>query len=295
MAAPAAAKPFAPRILVVGAGKMGEAIVAGWVCAESGAAAGITATSVAVANPGEARRAHMVSAYGVSAYENASVAACAAEEAGLGFDIVVLAVKPQVMFDVLAPFAQHPAFCGGEAGPLFVSIAAGLSTTKLEAALPAGARVVRVMPNTPLMVGAGASGICAGANASDADLSLVRDLFTCLGVAVVVDEADMDAVCAVSGSGPAYVAAMIEAIRDAAAASGLDAQLAEVLATQTVFGTAKLMLDRAQSAEQTRIAVCSPGGTTLAALDAMADRGFNEVFAAGVDACIKRSKELGSC
>lgn len=285
----------APRILVVGAGKMGEAIVAGWVSSEEGPARGIDAAHVAIANPGEARRTHMVQTYGVSAYESASAAALAAEEAGVGFDIVVLAVKPQVMFDVLAPFAQHRAFCGGAITPLFVSIAAGLSTARLEAALPQGARVVRVMPNTPLMVGAGASGVCAGANASADDLALVCELFACLGVAEVVNEADMDAVCAVSGSGPAYVAAMIEAVRDAAAAQGLNARLAETLATQTVFGTAKLMLDRAQSAEQTRIAVCSPGGTTLAALDAMEKRGFNEVFAAGVDACVKRSKELGSC
>ncbi len=283
------------RILVVGAGKMGEAIVAGWIASDVDPASRIDANSVVVANPGAARRSHMTETYGVVAYESADEAARAAASAGQRFDIVVLAVKPQVMFDVIARFSQQRLFCGGEAGPLFVSIAAGLSTARLEEALPAGARLVRVMPNTPLMVGAGASGVCAGAKASAQDLALVRDLFGCLGIAVAVDETDMDAVCAVSGSGPAYVAAMIEAIRDAAAAQGLGAQLAEALATQTVFGTAKLMLERAQSAEQTRIAVCSPGGTTLAALDAMADHGFDEVFAAGVDACIKRSKELGSC
>ena len=285
------------RILIVGAGKMGEAIAAGWISSDRHPADAISPSSIDVANPGEARRAHMAEHYGVTVYESASAAAVSLAALGcdVRYGIVVLAVKPQVMFDAIARFADHPAFAGGKTGPLFVSIAAGLSAAKIEAALPAGSRVVRVMPNTPLMVSAGASGVCGGANATSDDVDLVRGLFACLGEAVVVEEADMDAVCAVSGSGPAYVAAMIEAVRDAAVLEGLDAQLAERLATQTVFGTAKLMLDRGQSAEDTRIAVCSPGGTTLAALDAMNASGFNEVFQAGVSACVKRSKELGSC
>ncbi len=273
------------RVLVVGAGKMGEAIVAGWIACAQEPAASINAQAIAVANPGLERRRHMVDTYGVRAYADASEADAA--------DIVVLAVKPQVMMGVLEGIAKTPAFCGDNA-PLFVSIAAGIATSKLESALPAGARVVRVMPNTPLMVGAGASGVCGGAHASESDVNFVRELFACLGEAVIVDEADMDAVCGVSGSGPAYVAAMIEALRDAAAREGLDPVLAEKLATQTVYGTAKLMLERSQSAEDTRIAVCSPGGTTLAALDAMYSHGFREVFDAGVSACVKRSKELGS-
>ncbi len=273
------------RILVIGAGKMGEAIVAGWIACDTAPADVITAASVSVANPGLARRQHMESVYGVTAYADATEAPAA--------DVVVLAVKPQVMMGVLESIANKPAF-GPTVNPLFISIAAGISTAKLEQALPKGARVVRVMPNTPLMVGAGASGVCGGVRASESDVAFVRDLFACLGEAVVVDEADMDAVCGGSGAGPAYVAAMIEALRDAAAAEGLDPSLAEKLATQTVYGTAKLMLDRAQSAEETRIAVCSPGGTTLAALDAMHASGFNDVFKAGVSACVKRSKELGS-
>lgn len=304
------------RILVVGAGKMGEAIVAGWLSSSEGPAAHIAPASVSVANPGQERRTYMQQTYGVAAYESATAAADAACAQGECFDVVVLAVKPQVMMGAIADFASHPAFAApasaqgartsasqavqgstasAEEGPLFISIAAGISTAALEDALPAGARVVRVMPNTPLMVGAGASGVCGGANATLGDIETVRSLFGCLGQAAVVEEADMDAVCAVSGSGPAYVAAMIEAIRNAAAKLGLNPQLAETLATQTVYGTAKLMIERNQSAEDTRIAVCSPGGTTLAALDAMNAAGFNEVFDAGVSACAARSKELGSC
>ena len=117
-------------------------------------------------------------------------------------------------------------------------------------------------------------------------------LFGCLGRAVPVDESDMDIVCALSGSGPAYVAAMIEALRDAAAAQGLDEQLAETLALQTVLGTARLIDETELSPAVAREAVCSPGGTTLAALDAMYEAGFNDVFQAGVDAAVRRSKEL---
>ena len=273
------------RILVVGSGKMGEAIVAGWISCKDAPADAIDAASVAIADPGADRRAYMQQTYGVATYPDASQAPVA--------DIVVLAVKPQVMMGVLENIAACETFQGANL-PLFVSIAAGISTAKIEGALPEGAHVVRVMPNTPLMVGAGASGVCQGALATTEDVNYVRDLFACLGEAVIVSEKDMDAVCGVSGSGPAYVAAMIEALVAAAENEGLDAVLAEKLATQTVYGTAKLMLDRNQSAEVTRIAVCSPGGTTLAALDAMHAHGFNDVFQAGVSACVKRSKELGS-
>jgi pyrroline-5-carboxylate reductase len=145
------------------------------------------------------------------------------------------------------------------------------------------------------MVSAGASGVCAGETATEADVDYVAGLFGCLGRAVVVDESDMDTVCALSGSGPAYVAAMIESLRDAAAAEGLDPQLAETLALQTVLGTAQFIAETGITPENARIAVCSPGGTTLAALDAMNETGFDDVFAAGVRAAVRRSKELAQC
>lgn len=274
------------RIAVVGGGKMGEAILGGWIASGKGAAAKLSAESFTVANPGLPRREHLSERYGVACVADA----CEVERA----DIVILAVKPQVMMGVLESMAQCGTYAGGAAGPLFVSIAAGLSTARLEAALPAGSRVVRTMPNTPLLVGEGATAVCAGAQASTEDVELVRELFACLGVAVVVDEADMDAVGAVSGSGPAYVAAMVEALRDAGAAHGLDAALAEELALQTVLGTAKLVRQTEVSPEEARLAVCSPGGTTLAALAAMDAAGFSQVFAAGVDAAVRRSKELGA-
>ena len=270
--------------LIVGGGKMGEAILSGWLASDSAPADAITAQDVQVVEPDDGRRAYLCETYGVSCVSDIASAPRA--------DVVVLAVKPQVMMGLLESAAQLPPFQGGVGGPLFVSIAAGLTTERLAAALPANAPLVRVMPNMALMVGAGASGVCPGANATDEQARYVADLFGCLGRAVVVDESLMDVVCGLSGSGPAYVAAMVEAMRDAAVNQGLSADLAEALALQTVLGTARLIDETDLSPEQARIAVCSPGGTTLAALDAMNASGFAQVFDEGIAAAVKRSKEL---
>lgn len=290
---------------------MGEAILSGWIASNVSPANAIEARDICVVDPGDDRRAHLESTYGVLCVENTSQAGAA--------DVVVLAVKPQVMMGVLeeistsAPFfdidfarddAKNDAVgaacsaSGSQAfsaaqGPLFISIAAGLETKRLLSALPKNTPLVRVMPNMPLMVAAGASGVCGASTATCDQVSYVAGLFGCLGRAVVVEESDMDAVCALSGSGPAYVAAMIEALRDAAAQHGLDAQLAETLALQTVLGTARLIDETDLSVAETREAICSPGGTTLAALDAMNAAGFADVFNAGVAAAVRRSIELG--
>lgn len=276
-----------PRVVIVGGGKMGEAILAGWLASDLGPAAHLGVASFVVVNPGEERRALLEQRYGV---------ACCADVREIDqADIVVLAVKPQVMSGVLADISENPAFCGGEEGPLFVSIAAGLTTARLEALLPAGSRLVRTMPNMPLQLAAGATAVTAGASASKEDLDLVRDLFAALGKAIVVAEEDMDAVCAISGSGPAYVAAMIESLTAAGLAEGLSAEVAQSLALQTVLGTALLIDETGRSPEEVRVSICSPGGTTLAALSAMEEAGFDRVFSAGVAAAVRRSKELASC
>ncbi|MEE0845563.1 MAG: pyrroline-5-carboxylate reductase [Eggerthellaceae bacterium] len=276
-----------PRIVVIGGGKMGEAIVGGLIAAESGVASGLGASDFLVANPGEERRRLLQERYGVACVADASQAQ--------GADVVILAVKPQVMMGMLSGIAQLPVYAGGKEGPLFVSIAAGLTTETLEGALAPGSRVVRTMPNTPLLVAQGTTAVCGGANASEQDVAYVRDLFSCLGYAFLCDESDIDAVGAVSGSGPAYVAALIEALRDGGSAEGLDAGLAEQLALQTVLGTAQLMVETGSNAQDTRIAVCSPGGSTLAALAAMEEGGFSSSMVAGVSAAVARSKELAQC
>ena len=278
------AKECAPQIVIIGGGKMGEAILSGWLAQSEGAPAAFSPQSFVVVDPGADRRAYLEDTYQVKCVADA-------REVSQRADVVLLSVKPQVMMDMLETIKDKQQF----ASALFVSIAAGLTTKRIEQALPAGVHLVRVMPNTPLMVGKGASGVCGGSLATQEEVAYVRELLGALGVACVVDEADMDAVCAVSGSGPAYVAAMVEAIRDAGAKLGLDSQVAQDLALQTVFGTASLMLETGQDPQTCRVAVCSPGGTTLAALDAMSEAGFNHVFEEGVAAAARRSKELSAC
>ena len=310
------------HIVIIGGGKMGEAILGGWIAAKTGPAAHLCAQNFCVANPGAERRRYLQETYGVTCVGDAREVEMA--------DIVVLAVKPQVMMGVLKSIATLPAyrctavtdvcFAGSRAqSPLFISVAAGLSTKKLEDALMGVAggvraqdecaqvvdaqsatqtsrvRMVRTMPNTPLLAGCGVTAICGGAYVSDADVLLVRDLFSCLGSAHIVDEKDIDAIVALSGSGPAYVAAFIEALRNAGVSQGLESALAESLAIDTMRGTLTLMDVRAQDVQTTREAVCSPGGTTLAALHAMENAGFSASIDAGIKAACARSKELALC
>lgn len=270
------------QFVMIGGGKMGEAMVAGWISSEKTPAADFDASTFTVVDPGQDRREYLADTYGVRCVSDASEVE--------SVDVVILAVKPQVMDEVVAGLSRLEAF--GSA--LFVSVAAGVTTDCLVRQLPSQARVVRTMPNTPLLVGQGATAVCKSSTSSDADVSFVQALFNCLGMAREVDEDQMDAICAVSGSGPAYVCAMIEAVTQAGVEQGLPRELAESLFLQTVYGTARLLRETGQSPEEVRTAVSSPGGTTLAALDAFKQGGLDEVYAQGVVAAAKRSKELGA-
>ena len=280
------------KTVIVGGGKMGEAILAGWLASDAPPADELSPSSFAVVEPSADRRSFLEAEYGVLCAESAGELDAAV--AGVPLEMVVLAVKPQVMMEVLESISSLPAFSAGAAGPLFVSIAAGLPTTRIGTALAQGTPLVRVMPNMPLMVASGASGVCGGQNADEGQVRFVASLFGCLGRAVVVDEAQMDAVCALSGSGPAYVAALIEAMRDAGVACGLGFELAETLALQTVLGTARLIDETDLTPGAAREAVCSPGGTTLAALEAMRQEGFSQAVHAGIAAARRRSEELAN-
>lgn len=272
------------RIALVGCGKMGGAVLDGWLRSSKAPADALQASSFVVVSPRGEHRAEIEGAYGVATVADVS------QLRGLGpFDMVVLAVKPQVMDGVLEGLADA---CGADL-PLVVTIAAGIPTSRYEAALGHAARVVRVMPNMPLQVGMGASVVAGGRNASEEDVRLVNDLFDALGMSRIVPEDQIDAVGAISGSGPAYVAYMVEALRDAGVRAGLDAGLAESLALETVGGTYAAMKAQGSTPEEMRISVCSPKGTTLAALAAMDEAGFKEVFESGVQAAICRSIELG--
>ena len=203
-------------------------------------------------------------------------------------DIVFLAVKPQHMSGLLAAAA-------GEAQErhLFVSIAAGIPLATLEGALVRTARVIRVMPNTPCLVGQGASGYALGTNATPADGELVRGLLSTVGVALAVPEPPLDAVTGLSGSGPAYVYLMIEALSDGGVRMGLPREAATRLAAQTVLGAAQMVLSTGQHPGVLKDAVTSPGGTTIAGLQALEQHAVRGALMEAVQAATERSRQLG--
>lgn len=204
--------------------------------------------------------------------------------------ILVLAVKPQQFVDVLREFADLVT-----ESHLIVSIMAGVSTATLEASFPdRKIRVVRAMPNLPVHVGAGMAGVCRGKFATEADLLRAQRIFDAGGRSIVIeDEARMDAVTAVSGSGPAYFYYFVEALTEAGERAGLTRQQADILAKQTCLGAARMMIESADPPAVLRQKVTSPGGTTQAALESMGSNQVFEHICEGVLAACRRSHELG--
>jgi pyrroline-5-carboxylate reductase len=270
---------FDGPLLLVGAGKMGGALLEGLI------AKGLDPCRVRVQDPKPpAEVAELLARHGITA--EASIAQ--------GSDVpgvIIAAVKPQVMDSVFPPVAAL-------AGPhtLVVSIAAGRKIASFEAHLPKGAPVVRAMPNTPAAIGRGITVCAANAHVTPAQRALCEDLMAAVGeVAWVKDEAQMDAVTAVSGSGPAYVFLMAEALEKAALAAGLDAALARQLARATVAGSGELLAQSGLHASVLRQNVTSPGGTTAAALSVlMAERGLEDLLEKAVLAGTRRSRELAT-
>lgn len=203
--------------------------------------------------------------------------------------VVVLATKPQVFAEMLPDVSETL-----REDALVISIAAGVSTRRIEGGLPEGTRVVRAMPNTPALVGAGATAIAGGSHATENDLSVAESMFQSVGICVRVPEQQLDAVTALSGSGPAYVFLMIEALRDAGVREGLPEDVALTLTAHTVLGAAQLLLSEQESPEALRERVTSPGGTTRAGLDALEAGDFVEDVAGGVRAAARRSAELAA-
>lgn len=204
--------------------------------------------------------------------------------------ILILAVKPQVYKEVCEQFADLVT-----EDHIIVSIMAGVSTASIEALFPGrSVRVVRAMPNLPVHVGAGMAGVCRGRHTQEADLLRAQRIFDAGGRSVVIeDESQMDAVTAVSGSGPAYFYYFVEAITEAGVRAGLSQQQAEILAKQTCLGAARMMLESGENPGVLRAKVTSPGGTTQAALERMRELGVFDDIAAGVLAAYERSRELG--
>ncbi|GHE30738.1 pyrroline-5-carboxylate reductase [Vulcaniibacterium thermophilum] len=265
-------------VAFIGGGNMARSLIGGLV------ERGMPAARVHVAEPVEALREALHRDFGVQAHADAQAAAGQAST-------WVLAVKPQVMRGVcegLAALAQARR-------PLVVSIAAGITASQLDRWLGGGQTVVRTMPNTPALLGAGITGLFAGAGVSAAQRAQAQALLEAAGPTVwIEDEALMDAVTAVSGSGPAYVFLLAEAMIEAGIAQGLPSEAASALARQTVLGAALMLTRQDEPPEVLRARVTSPGGTTQAAIETFEAGGFRELVARAIDAATRRGRELSA-
>ncbi len=262
------------KIAFIGGGNMAEAITRGLLREDVG-------VGVCVAEINQKRRDELA-----AHFPNVRVVSDAAEAAQWG-EVIVLAIKPQQAegaLDLIEPvITPHK---------LVISIMAGIPTSKIEKNLIPGCRVIRAMPNTPALIGAGATAVCAGRKASADDLDLARQIFAMIGTAVIVEEKLMDAVTGLSGSGPAYVFTFIEALSDAGVKNGLPRDVATALAAQTVLGAARMVVEIGEHPALLKEKVTSPGGTTIAGLHTLENGCFRGVVMNAVEAACLKSKEL---
>jgi pyrroline-5-carboxylate reductase len=265
------------RIAILGAGKIGESLLAGLL-----SSGWRKPGDIVVTGRREERLAELRERHGVEA-------TLSNEEAVAGASLVVIAVKPQD-FDVLL----------GEIGGLLtpeqvvLSVAAAIPTVQIEARLATGVPVVRAMPNAPALVHEGMAGLCAGAHASDEHLDLAEDVLEHVGAVARVPELYMDAVTAVSGSGPAYFALLAEAMIEAGILLGLGRETSTQLVVQTMLGTAKMLRDEKMHPVELREAVTSPGGTTIRAIRELEQAGVRAAFLNAIQAAMDRSRELAA-
>ena len=269
-------KPFDRAIGFIGTGNMAEALIKGLLHA------GIVAPDkVAGSDPRRERVAELKTRYGIySTVHNEDVMRRA--------EIVVLSVKPQILVAVCDEISRWL-----KPRALVISIAAGVPLSVLENHLPKGSRVVRAMPNTPALVDAGATALAGGTHATEDDLAVAKRIFDAVGKTVIIDEASLDAVTGLSGSGPAYVFLIIEALSDAGVKMGLSRYNSLALAAQTVLGSAKLLLDTGEHPGRLKDMVTSPGGTAIAGLHTLEAGGLRTTLINAVEAATRRSRELG--
>jgi pyrroline-5-carboxylate reductase len=264
------------KIGFVGAGNMAGALIKGLL--HSGT---VTSAQIQASDVRDERLSELAALHGIlTTKDNAKLSAWA--------DVVVLAVKPQVVDKVMGPVAE-----GIRQRALFISIAAGVPIEALEARLPAETRVIRTMPNTAAIALAGATAIAPGTHASEEDVATARRLFEATGRVVVLDESLLDAVTGLSGSGPAYVMLIIEALADGGVKVGLHRETALLLAAQTVYGSAKLLLETGEHPGRLKDMVTSPGGTAIAGLHTLEAGGLRTTLINAVEIATRRSAELG--
>jgi pyrroline-5-carboxylate reductase len=260
----------------IGAGNMAEALIRGLVRGGHVPAERITASG-----PRQERLDELATRYGIATTTDNRALARAA-------GLVVLSVKPQILDKVLREVGDQL-----KPGTLVISIAAGIDTEAIESQIADGVRVVRAMPNTPALVGAGATAVAPGSQASDADLATAKALFDAVGITVVLDEHHLDAVTGLSGSGPAYIFLILEALADAGVKVGLARRNAQRLAAQTVMGSAKMLLETDEHVGHLKDMVTSPGGTAIAGLHTLEQGGLRTTLINAVETATKRAKELG--
>ena len=266
----------AASLAFVGGGNMARSLIGALV------RGGVTANRIAVAEPNEPLRKQLADDFGVNVFASGADAAQAA-------DIVMLAVKPQVMRTVCVDIA------GAVAGrrPLIISIAAGLRIEQIDRWLGGGFPIVRCMPNTPALIGAGATGMIANAAVDAAARDQAEAILAASGLTVWIEREElMDTVTGISGSGPAYFFLLIEALEDAGVGQGLPRETARMLAIQTCLGAARMASEDGEAPARLRERVTSPNGTTTAALDAFARGGLRELVASAVDAATARGAEM---
>lgn len=260
----------------VGGGNMAEALIRGLVRGGH-----VPPERVTASGPRRERLDELRTAYGIAVTSDN-------REVARGATVLVLSIKPQIMDKVLREIGDQIA-----PGTLVISIAAGVDTETIEAAIPEGARVVRAMPNVPATVGAGATAISAGRHASEDDMVTARAIFDAVGITVTLDESHLDAVTGLSGSGPAYIFLILEALADAGVKVGLSRRNAQRLAAQTVMGSAKLLLDTDEHPGRLKDMVTSPGGTAIAGLHTLEEGGLRTTLINAVETATKRARELG--
>lgn len=264
------------RIGFLGSGKMATALAKGWLVAGL-----VQASGLAASDPSPEARQAFQAETSIPALENNSAVVSRSE-------VLVLAVKPQSMAALLTEI--RPLVTDDH---LLISIAAGITIKQLVDGLGQGRRIVRVMPNTPCLIGASASGFSPSSEARPADVTLVDRLLNAVGRAFRVPEHLLDAVTGLSGSGPAFVYTVIEALSDGGVRVGLPRDVATALAAQTVFGSAKMVLETGAHVGVLRDMVTSPGGTTIAGLHALERGGLRAALMDAVEAATRRSAELG--
>ncbi|MCW2522047.1 MAG: pyrroline-5-carboxylate reductase [Frankiales bacterium] len=261
------------NIAIVGGGKIGEALLSGLLRAQ-------TSAEIVVVEHYPARQDYLREHYGVRVLELAEAVAVA--------QTVVIAVKPQDIDAVLGQLAGTDIL-----GKLIVSVAAGITTAKLERGLPAGVAVVRCFPNTPALVDEAMTAVSAGAHASSEHVQRAQEMLSTVGKVVLVPEAQLDAVTALSGSGPAYFFYLVEAMIDAGILLGLPRALAAELIVQSAVGSAIMLRDSGEHPVQLREAVTSPGGTTIAAIRELERHAVRSALIAAIEAARDRSVALG--